>query len=1057
MRLLCSIGAALFVLGVSLSAQQRSGAVGGLVTDPSGGAVQAARVKLVNTGTGLERHTLSDNAGNYLFPLAPVGVYAVTAEKPGFQSLTREGVLVNVNQQARVDFELAIATSEQTVTVTGDAPQVNTSDATNGVVLPPAAIHNLPLNGRNFIELGALVPGAVATPYRFAVQGIQAATNGFSVNGLRTQSNNFLLDGVTNNDQMFNGYSLAPPPDAIEQFKVISSNFTAEYGNNAGSVVNVVTRAGGNALHGAAWNYLRNDAVDARNFFAASNPPLRQNQFGALAGGPLVKDRTFWFGYYEGLRARVGTVQNVVVLTEAQRGGNLAGVTPAARDPLNNQPFAGGVIPAARISPVSKNLLERYVPLPNFGVNRYNRAPSINTDQDQFGARGDHRFSAANTLFLRYSYSRTDTSNPLGAGSFSPSGSGSFNAAHQAVVSDTHVFSPTLLNEFSASFLRLFGKPATWSGVDLASLGFRYPATEPSAKGLPIVTLSGLFSIGDVAQSWTKLARNTYQVFDNLSYIRGRHTFKTGFDLRRQQIYLVFPNRPNGDFTLSGAVSGNAIADFLLGRPAQFRQGGGDPAKHFVNHVFGLYLQDDWKATRKLTLNLGVRYELGLPYYDKQDRMASFQPGKKSSVRPAAPVNLLFPGDAGVPRATIPTDSNNIAPRFGFAYDVFGDGRTSVRGGYGVFFDAVPGVGVFQNINVPPFNRFVQIDVPPSLENPYANFAINPQVDPRREFPCPCLVIGFSPDFRSPYAQHFNFSLQRQLGKDLMAEAGYAGSTGIKLPGYLEINPAVPGPTASRANTQQRRIYQDFNLVRPTFSRFNSNYHSLQTRLEKRLSSGLSFLTAYTWGKAIDYQSSLNFSGETRPQDAFSLKDVRGLAAFDTRHRFVFSYNYDLPFFRRGPALARHALGGWRLNGILSAQSGNPLTVNDAVDHSLRGLNADRPDQVKNPNNGPKTPQQWFDTSAFVRLPDVPGGQRSGTAGRNTVISPGLVQTDLSVFKTFAIGESHSLDFRSEFFNALNRTNFGTPGTAISTPQTFGVIQAARPARILQFALKYRF
>ena len=351
----------------------------------------------------------------------------------------------------------------------------------------------------------------------------------------------------------------------------------------------------------------------------------------------------------------------------------------------------------------------------------------------------------------------------------------------------------------------------------------------------------------------------------------------------------------------------------------------------------------------------------------------------------------------------------------------------------------------------------MQVDIPPSLENPYAGFAVNPQVDPSRDFPCPCLVIGFSPDFRSPYAQHVNFSLQRQLAKDLVAEAGYVGSTGIKLPGYLEVNPAAPGPGASRANTQQRRTYKDYNLVRPTFSRFNSWYHSLQTRLEKRLGSGVSFLATYTWGKAIDYQSSLNFSGENRPQDAFSLKDVRGLAAFDVRHRFVFTYNYQLPSFRAQAAPARLVLGGWRLNGILSAQSGGPLTVFDSVDHSLRGLGADRPDQVKNPNNGPKTPQQWFDTSAFVRLTDLAGGQRSGTAGRNTVIGPGLVQTDLSVFKTFAIREGHTLDFRCELFNAVNHTNFGNPGTAISAPQTFGVIQAARPARIIQFALKYGF
>jgi len=1055
------MGLTRFVTGILLSlamlqAQQRTGAIGGTVTDQTGAAIESAAIRVRNIHTGLERQVLSDKDGSYLFPLLPVGAYSITASKDRFQDLVREGILVNVNEQARVDLTLVVAGGEQSVRVVADAPQVNTSDATNGAVLQSQAIQSLPLNGRNYTELGTLLPGVVATPARFASQSA-AATNAFSINGQRTQSNNFLLDGVSNNDTMFNGYSLVPPPDALQQFKILTSNFSAEYGTNSGSVVNVITRSGTNQVHGSAWNYLRNDVVDARNFFSTSKPPLRQNQFGATFGAPVLTNRTFIFGYYEGLRARVGTVQNVVVLTDAQRSGHLAGASPAFVDPLSGKPFPNNVIPDSRVSPVSRALLDRYVPLPNAPGNRFNRAPSVSTDSDQYGIRGDHLVSSRNTLFLRYSYSRNDTSNPLGAGDFSPQGSSSIGHFHQAVVSDTHVFSPNVINEASISFLRLYSRPATWSGVDLADLGFQYPGTEPSAQGLPIVSLSGLFSVGDVAQSWTKLARNTYQVFDNLTWIRGRHSVKTGLDIRQQQIFLVFPNRPNGDFSFNGARSGNTIADFLLGLPAQFRQGGGDPSKHFIGHQLGFYVQDDFRVTRRLTLNFGLRYELGLPYYDKQDRLASFQPGAKSIVRPNAPENLLFPGDPGVPRGTIRTDRNNFAPRFGFAYDLTGDGRTSVRGGYGIFFDSVPGLGVFQNINVPPFNRFVQIDTPASLANPYAGLPTNPQTDPSLEFPCPCLVIGFSPDFVSPYAQHFNFGVQRQIARDLVAEIGYVGSIGLKFPGYLEVNPAIPGPGATRENTQSRRIYENYNLVRPTFSRFNSNYHSLQARLEKRFSGGLGFLTSYTWSKAIDFQSSLNFSGENRPQDAFSLSDVRGLAAFDTRHRFVTSFSYDLPLLRNAATPVRLAFGGWRLSGIISAQSGNPLTVNEPVDRSLRGLGADRPDQVKNPNNGPKTPEEWFDTSAFVRLPDAPGGQRSGTAGRNTVIGPGLLQTDLSVVKAFPLAERHVLDLRCELFNALNRTNFLNPVTNIGNPQTFGVIQSARAARIIQFALKYSF
>ncbi len=1040
-------------------AQERTGSLTGLVVDQTGGAVEGAALVLRNPRTGFERRAVTTESGAYAFPLVPVGAgYQLQAKKPGFSALIREGISISVNTAARADLTLEVSATEQAVTVVADALQVNTQNATGGVTVDERKIAALPLNGRNFLQLGTLIPGAAPVASRYEVQGIQAARTGFSVNGARIQSNNFLLDGVTNNDPQFNGFVLTPPPDALEQFKIITSTFSAEYGQNAGSVVNAISKSGSNEYHGRLWNFLRNDALDARDFFSAGKPPLRQNQYGATFGGRIVRDRTFVFAYYEGLRARVGTVQNVVVLTDAQRAGNLAGVTPAPRDPqAGNQPFPNGVIPTSRIDPIAAQLIERYVPRVNFGTNRFLRAPSVATDGEQFGGRGDHRFSDRSQLFLRYAYQQSKVQNPLGAGTFSPAGSNSEDYSHSAVAGHTWTVSPRILNEANAAFLRQFSRPATWSGVDLGSLGWRYPATEATAAGLPIVALTGLFSIGDVAQSWTQLARNTYQAYDNLSWLQGKHALKMGVDYRLQQIYLVFPNRPNGDFNFNGARAGNATADFLLGLPALFRQGGGQPAKHFVGHNVGLYFQDDWKVTRRLTLNLGARYELPVPYYDKQDRMASFQPGRQSRVRPTAPAGLLFPGDDGVPRATIQTDGNNLAPRFGFAYDVTGNGKTSLRGGYGIFFDSVPGVAVFQNINVPPFNRFIQVDAPPGFANPYAGFAVNPQVDPARDFPCPCLVIGFSPDFRTPYVQQMQLGVQRQVTSNLVAEIGYVGSLSRKLAGYLEVNPAVPGPGATLANSQQRRIYRDYNLVRPTFSRFNSHYHALQTRLQQRYSSGLSFLLAYTWSKAIDFQSSVNLSGENRPQDAFSLRDVRGLAAFHVAHRFVGSYGYELPWGKNRRDLPGLILGGWQLQGIFSAQTGGPLTVNEPVDLSLRALGADRPDGVANPNNGPKTPQEWFTRAAFQRLSAAAGGQRSGTAGRNTVIGPGLVQTDLSLLKRFRLTEAQGVEFRSEFFNALNRTNFRDPGVNIGQPATFGVIQAARPARIIQFALKYEF
>lgn len=1043
----------LFILAsLPLSAQQRTGALTGVVTDATGKAVPGAVLRIEQPATGLARETASSEEGAYTAPLLPVGVYEVRAMKDGFQTLVRSGIQVGVNQQVRVDLRLDIAQTEQTVTVTAAAPQVNTADAASGAMVERGQIVDLPLNGRNYVQLGTLIPGAVPTPQRL---GGEAAASSFSVNGQRTQSNNFLLDGVSNNDPLSTGFVLAPPPDALEQFKMVTHNYAAEYGNNSGSVVNAITRAGANRAHGGAWNFLRNDAVDARNFFARTRPPLRQNQFGAALGGPLVRNRTFLFGYYEGLRVSEGLVRNVVVPSALQRGGNFSeGGTPP-RDPQTGQPFPGAIIPQASLNPIARTLLERFVPQANAPGNRYQDNPARRIDSDQFGLRGDHRFADRDTVFARYSRSSSETANPLGAGTFSPEGARAVSHNHGAVLSYTRIFSPTLLNEANVSFLRQFARPSTTSGINLQDLGFAYTPTEATALGVPVVSLSGLFTIGDVGQAFTQIARNTYQFNDNLTWIRGRHTLKMGYDFRRSQIFLVFPNRPNGDFTINGAFSGAVLSDFLLGRANQFRQGGGDPSKHFFATENNFYIQDDWKVSRRLTLNLGLRYDLGLPYYDKYDRMASFQPGRQSTARGNAPLNLLYPGDAGLPRATIATDRNNFAPRLGLAYDLTGDGRTSLRAGYGVFFDTIPGVAVFQNINVPPFNRFAQVDGVPSFANPYANFAVNPQTDPNREFPCPCLVIGFSPDVRSPYAQHWNLSVQRQITGNLMAEIGYVGSTGTKFPGYLEVNPAVPGPGAALSNTQARRLYRDFNLVRPTFGQFNSNYHALQVRAEKRYSQGLQFTAGYTWSKAIDFQSSVNL-GDPRPQDAFSMSDIRGLAIFDTRHRFVASLGYELPF-RTGKRIADLLVRGWLVQGIFAAQSGNPLTATEPVDLSLRGLNADRPDQVGDPNSGPKTPQQWFSTAAFRRQTALAGGQRSGTAGRNTIIGPGLIQNDLSMLKRFALFESHQLEFRAEFFNAANRTNFLNPLTNIGAPATFGVIQNARAARIIQFGLKYGF
>jgi len=1047
----------------TLKAQESTGTVLGTVTDPSGAALPGVKVIVVDELRGFTRSTATDDHGVYVVPLLLVGRYRVQAEATSFQRFVQTGVALDVNQKARIDIVMHLGSLEQTVTVEEGTLLVDTTNSTLGGLVAREEIVDLPLNGRNFTQLGVLLPGTASAPER--ISGGLNSNTAYTVNGQRTQSNNFLLDGATNNDLLTNGFAAVPPPDALQEFKILTHNYSPEYGRNSGSVVNVITRSGENEFHGSVWEFLRNDALDARNFFDDETAKLRRSQFGFSLGGPIVRDQTLFFGFYEGLRERLGQTQTVPVLSPEERGGDFAALNPAPAscaepgavcDPLTGNPFPGNVIPSDRLDPVALALLEALVPLPNSLGNRFVNAPTLRSDGEQLGLRVDHRFGAANNIFARYHFSDGETLNPIGEANFMPAGSSNVNRVQSVTVTEMHVFSPSVLNEVSLSFLRQDSQPATWSGVNPADFGFLYPTTEPTAFGMPFVELSGLFSLGDVQQNFTQVVRNTYQVLDNFTYLRGRHNFKMGLDIRREQIFLVFPNRPNGDFLFSGTFTGLPAADFLLGAASRFRQGGGDPSRHLFGTQVGFYWQDDFHALPRLTLSFGVRYELTLPYYDKYNRMGSFQPGRQSVFRPNAPQNLLYPEDPGVPRATIATDKNNFSPRIGLAWDPWGDGRTSLRAGYGLLFDVIPGWAPFQNILAPPFTRFANLDGPPSFADPFVGISPSPLVDPALEFPCPCLVIGYSPDFTSGYAQHYNLTLQREMRRNFLFEVGYVGSTTTKFPGYLEINPALQTPDATLQNAQSRRIYPAYTLVRLTFSRFNSNYNSLQVSLNKRLSQGYTFRASYTWSKAIDTQSNVNL-GDDRPQDAFSLSDVRGRAIFDVRHRFVLSGLWNLPGLKEQPVLVRYILGGWQLSGILTFQTGFPLTAREPTDRSLRALRADRPDQVCNPDTGPKTVQEWFATECFVRLPPrIPGGQRSGTAGRNTITGPDFKNVDLALIKKFPLSERQQLQFRTEFFNVFNHPNFKDPATLIGT-STFGQIDAAHAPRIIQFGLKYLF
>ncbi len=1055
---------------------QATGTISGVVSDASGAVVPGASVEATNRGTGQVRGATSGSDGFYTLPLLPPGLYDVKASLQGFTTLVRQGIRVNVAETARVNLGLTMGSLTEDVTVVGDAPLVETGNATLGIVIDEKKIVDLPLNGRNFAQLGTLIPGVVAPPAALGGApgdatagvgpggGFGAFTAGFSVNGMRSQSNNFLLDGATNNDTFNTGFVLRPPPDAIQEFKILTHSYNAEYGRNAGSVVNVVTRSGTNSWHGAAWEFNRNDSLQSRNFFAPANQPkpeLKQNQFGASLGGPLARNKLFAFAYYEGYRYQQGITTVLTVPTAAQRQGNFG--STMIRDPLTGQPFPGNVIPSSRLDPITQRLLTDFVPLPNDGANRYTVSPTVTDDRDQAGVRLDYRLNNAHSLLGRYLWSHSQRITPR---TVQPSDQIGKATLQDVMLADTYVFSPRAINVARFSFNRIYANPQVTSGRENSEYGINLPSTNPLAPGLASIILSGFFAagqtLGDPQQPFVERVNNAFQFTDDFTLLSGRHSWKFGFDWRREEMKIAFINRPNGDLTFSGALTGNPLADFLLGLPAQARRTTTQAIQEGYGSLFAFYAQDEFRISPRLTLNAGVRYELPIPFVDVNDAITGIDIDVQSQKFPAAPRGLVYPGDPGISRGIVPTDKNNIAPRVGVIWDPTGKGRTSVRAAWGIFYDAVPGQGdLFQSgVLSPPFTPLVELNTPTpiTLADPFRAVAGGPTL-----FPPSLTIIGWGTDYETPYAYHYNVGVQHQLADNLGLEVGYVGTHGKHLPIFMEINPGVYSPGQT---TRGARVYPAYALLRPTFSSAESWYDALQTSLRLRTARGLNFLASYTWGHAIDHVSGLNIANAEQPRPVLpvvqgdqasldaALAEEKGDALFDVRHRFVFSFGYELPKFEDKGGFVKHVLGGWQLNGIFQWQTGYPLTVLDP-NLTIRYL-TNRPDVTCDPNDGPQTPAQWFNTSCFTRRTVPQTGERLSTQGRNTVRGPGFNRTDLSLFKNFALGGPHTLQFRVEAFNLFNQERFSQPGFQIGTP-TFGQITSAEDGRIVQLGIKYSF
>lgn len=1064
---------------------QATGEVLGSVSDPSGAAVAGAHVHLKSVLQGWTRDAETSTIGEFQFPAVPAGQYELIVQAPGFQTYSRSGITLQAVMQAKLDVALQLGIPSETVSVAGNAEQVNTTEATLKTVIDRQRVQELPLNGRNPLQLLALLPGGV--PQAPVDQFI--ATPTFAVNGARQDQVTYRLDGADHMDTWFGSAATYPNPDALQEFTVQTNNFSAKFGRNSGGVVDAVMRSGTNELHGSLFEFFRNNKLDSRPFFSPRTPTFHRNQFGVAVGGPVVipkvyngKDKTFWFFSWQSTR-EVGSpgVTTYTTLSPAQRAGDFSQLRKAIVDPVTGLPFAGNVIPANRISVPVANFIQRYLPLPS-GPNGIDSFPQAAlTNSEQFVTRIDQRLTASDNLSFSFLYNRPQGLTSYGAG-IGP-GASWFDdyAVHDQTytLNETHIFSPTIVNQLNLTFQRRTHLLTPRTVFTWQQLGANFPA---SYGQLPdnAIAVSGYFSTYS-GFYWANGRDNPFGS-DNLSLIRGKHSLDLGVEVSRSIISNRTPYYVDGSATFNGTFTGDPAADFLLGDMSAWTQQSANEIDLRQWRV-SLYLNDNYKVTPHLTLNLGLRWEPYFPYFETYGREAFWAPGHQSTRFPNAPNGLLFAfdDDKVIPnRDTIVNkDWNNFSPRFGFAWDPGGRQAWSVRGGFGVFYNGQDiGIREIRGIYNQPFTRVITLNGV-NINNPYAGAPFNgvspfPYAAPTTAqqgqtvtFAPFANAVSWDPGFVTPYTMQYNFTVQHQLIKDWLLEVGYVGSLSRKLFFSHNINPAVyiPGTTSAGAplstisNTQQRRIYPLIGSLEYESTAANTNYNSLQVKLDKRFSHGLSILSSYVFSKALGWNVPIG-EGGGGTRAPFNARLDYGLLPADLPHRFVTSFLWNIPGFQSGGAI--HQLtAGWALQGIVTVQSGFPFTVRCGCDNSRTGVNLDTPDQVGNPtlDSGRSTAAmlaQYFNTAAFV----ANGIGTFGTTGINTLRGPGSSNVDLAASKKFfmAYSDKHSLEFRSEFFNLFNHPSFSNPNATLAASGTFGrITSTASTPRVIEFALRYSF
>lgn len=1079
----------ILLYGLAAQAAAQTAQLTGRITDASGAVVAGAAVTVTQVSTGVQREAVSNEEGYYTVPLLPPGAYQIAVRKAGFKTASRSGLTLEVGQAARVDVTLEVGEVTETTEVIAAGAIVETESAALGNVRTQRAIVDLPINTRNFTQLVHLTAGSVPTNTQASGALPVTAKRGVpitSINGQRPEDNNVMIEGININENHNGlGIILYPPLDALQEFKIETNNFSAQYGRAGGAAINVAYKSGGREFHGNFFEFHRNSVFDAKGFFDPvdqRNPKFILNQYGATLGGPVLlpggfnrgRDKTFFFASWEATRNRQAQTSVSTVPTEAMRRGDFSAHPNRIFDPATTTPqgnsfartqFAGNVIPAARLDPVGVNIAALY-PLPNLpGVaNNFVFNPIREVDGNNFDYKVDHRFNASNDTNFRFSHGNTQIFEPgvlpapaVGVGS--PTGTNK-SPHRQFVAGWIHTLAANKVNEAKFGFTRLnlqqlplnFGRDvATEVGIPGSNTG------SPLNSGLTIINVGGFRALGDNGFTPAVIVSENWQFNDNFHYLTGGHSLRAGVEAQRRRYNSFQSSEARGTlnfgtgFTfnpLAAAGTGLGLADLLLGLPASGSLQTIEGTRGFRRTETSLYFQDDYKVRPTLTLNLGLRYELfsGFPWTEVGDRMSQFVPGR------GAIVNVNSP-DAPWASGVRP-DRNNVSPRFGFAWQLWS--QTVLRGGYGVFYNAPP-LDITRNLagNPPYVGRFAFTNNQFDLAG--ARRASQGFV---REFTSAGAALNaIDINMRTPYTQQWNLNVQQGLPSSLILTLAYVGTKGAKLVTRPNINQPRPGAGAVAA----RRRYPEFNDILYWSSQASSIYHGMQVTADKRYAGGLSMLVSYTWAHAIDDASELFGS----PQNAFDYDADRGNAGFDLRHRLVTSFNYDLPFgagrayLQGARGLTQALVGGWQMNGIVQFYGGFPFTVTSAV-NTLNGSGGQRAHVVAGCNptlsGDERTLQRWFDTSCFTTPPQY----TFGNAGRNILRGPGTKQFDLSLFKNFPLGadQARRLQFRAELFNAFNTPQFNNPNASVGAPGAGTITSAGsivtfqRTPRQVQLALK---